>query len=200
MSEESKFNSKARQPIIPLYVEDIDFARSKEFVMNYDTNQAYIKKQDGTLIDICSSSSTFEYIKQYLLDNPDIILSVTITLNNTTDTIKETFNDIYNRIIKLDKREHLYAGSRTNGGPASTAEMVNHSITIEDYIKNIYNGSIERVVNISTLNLFRRSGGYVIGPMTAKKNFLLAKNKSYGFELPETGEEGQIFILLKDDI
>lgn len=198
----ARFNDEDRQPIIPLSMENIDLAKIKEFIINYKTNQAYIKKADGSLIDIYSSINVFEFIKQYLLNHPDVILDITIIdINGNTKTIRQTFDDICNQIIALQEKKYLYAGSKSDGGSANRAEKVNHNINFKKSNCNtVFNGLKDEILNIAELGLFRKSGGYINGPMIPKQKFILTEKISYGKKLPDTGEEGQFFILLIEDV
>ena len=194
-----------RQPIIPLSLENLQNARSKEFIFDYVNNIAYIKLADGTLFNITESESSLEFVNQYLEENPDLILQVTIKSEDEyaeDKTIEESVNYIYTLIQEFSKKEFKYAGSNTDGGPANRANKVNHSLSIKESSTSttLFNGEESRKVNITTIGLLKKTGGYVSGPMIPKKKFLLGENASYGFTLPKTGVEGQIFILLKEDI
>lgn len=198
---DKKFNSTGRQPIIALSLENVDIARIREFIIDYTQNKAYIKNENGDLLDISASDKLYEYLKDYILKHPDIILNVTIKISDEEQkTIQESFEYIYNSLKKLESKEYLYAGSITDGGPASIAEKTDHSITFTKSIDNkgSFDGSNDHILNISDDGLFRKSGGIVSGNMILKKKLMLSDNVSYGMELPETGEEGQIFVLLNE--
>lgn len=201
------FNKRDRQPIIPLSLEafsnDATLARAKEFIIDYVNSVAYIKIDNGSLLNITASESTLEFVKQYLLDHPEIILSITTTDNSgVTRTLQESFDYIYSQIVKLENKEYLYAGSTTDGGPANRAEKVEHGITIKETGSDstYFDGSDNKQSNISRLNLFSRSGGTLNGDMVPKKKFLLGEGISYGMTLPPTGVEGQVFILLREEV
>lgn len=194
-----------RQPIIPLSLENVQNARPKEFIFDYANNIAYIKLADGTLFNITESEASLEFVKQYLEENPDIILEVTVKSEDeseTDKTIQESVDYIYTLIQEFSKKEFKYAGSPTDGGPANRANKVNHAISFKESDSSItsFNGEESKKVNISTLGLFQKAGGIITGPMIPKKKFLLGENASYGLTLPKTGVEGQIFILLKEDV
>ena len=199
------FSVSDRQPIIPLSLEAISnnatLARAKEFIIDYVNNVAYIKIDDGSLLNI-TSKSTLEFVKRYLLDHPEIILSVTIVDNNNIRTLQESFDYIYSQIVNLENKKYLYAGSTTNGGSANRAEKVEHGITFKETgsSSTYFDGSDNKQSNISRLNLFSKSGGNLNGNMIPKKKFLLGENISYGMTLPKTGIEGQLFILLKEEV
>lgn len=197
---EGNFNSKGRQPIIPLSLENIDIARIREFVIDYTQNKAYVKNENGELLDISASDKLFEYLKEYLKNHPEIILNVTIIIpGEEQKTIQESLDYIYNAIIKLEQKEYLYAGSTTDGGPASIAEKTEHSISFTNSDNSeSFDGSDDHILNLSEDGIFKKSGGYINGDMIPKKKLMLADNVSFGMELPETGEEGQIFVLLNE--
>lgn len=198
-----KFEDKTRQPTIPLSLENVDLARAREFILDYTTQQAWIKNEKGELLNIFSSPDIFEYIKEYILKHPDMILSVIIRCTDGEkefeNTVELTLHDIYNKLYALITKEYNYAGSKTNGGPAVIAKKVNHSLNINTEDGTIfYNGENDESMDIKGEGLFKKTGGYVNGPMTALKTFLLAKNISYGLnaKFPENPEEGEVFIRL----
>ena len=194
---------KDRKPIIPLSLEYAQDARPKEFIFNYKNNTAYIKLADGSLFNITESETSIEYVKQYIRDNPDIVFDVVIKSDGDEDrTIQESIDHIYVLIQEFSKKEFKYAGSTTDGGPASNANKVNHSISIKESDDStvIFNGEDNEVVDIRRIGLFKKSGGYLSGPMIPKQKFLLGENATYGLTLPKTGVEGQLFILLKEDV
>ena len=196
-------NIKGRQPIIPLSLENADLARSKEFIFDFINNIAYIKLVDGTLFNVTESESSLNYVKQYLIDNPDIILNVVIKSEASDNkTFQESIDYIYDLLDKLEKREFNYAGSKTDGGPANKANKVNHSITLVSDSGSIeFNGEKSKSLDIGTATgLFKNTGGYINGPFIPKNKFLLANGFSYGKTLPTTGVEGQLFILLKEEV
>lgn len=204
-----RFDEKCRQPIIPLSIEDINIAKAREFVIDYKNNQAFIKINDGRLLSITESTNILEYFKQYLLNHPEILLSVTIIdEDGNTTTLQETFDDIFNKMTLLNKKEYLYAGSATAGGSASVTEKVNHSFTITDSggYREVFDSTQDKAIDIGSRNMFSKSGGFIDGSMLPKKKFLLKETKiqteikSYGMRLPDTGTEGQIFILLKEEV
>ena len=199
------FNIEDRQPIIPLSLDDVNLARSKEFIFDYTNNIAYIKLEDGSLFNITESETNLEFVKQYLKNNSDILLKVDIKIEGDHENNKnfqENIDHIYNLIDMLRRKEFKYACSSTDGGPANRADKVNHSLTVKEssISETLFNGEEDSKVNITNMRLLKKTGGIVNGPMIPKQKFLLAENSSYGFTLPETGVEGQIFILLKEDI
>lgn len=196
-------NFEGRQPIIPLSLEDVEDARLKEFIFDYTNNIAYVKLADGTLFNITESETSVQFVKQYLEENPDLILDVTVKSDSDEDkTIQESIDYIYTLIQEFSKKEFKYAGSPSDGGPANRADKVNNSISFKqsDVSTTSFNGEESQKVNITTMGLFKKTGGYINGPMIPKKKFLLGENVTYGLTLPKTGVEGQIFILLKEDV
>jgi hypothetical protein len=196
-------NFEDRRPISPLSLENIEDSRPKEFIFDYTNNIAYVKLADGTLFNITESETSVQFVKQYLDKNPDLILDVTIKSDLDEDkTIQESINYIYNLIQEIRKKEFKYAGSPSDGGPANRADKVNHSIDFKQSDASIvsFDGEESQKVNLTTAGLFKKSGGYINGPMIPKKKFLLSENITYGLTLPKTGVEGQIFILLKEDV
>lgn len=202
MPENTSFED--RQPIIPLSYEEVEKARPKEFVFDYTNNIAYVKLANGTLFNITESEASLQFVKQYLEDNPDLILGVTVKPEDGSDerTIQESVDHIYVLIQEFNKKEFKYAGSPADGGPANRANKVKNSISFVESSSSTtsFNGEESKKVNISTLGLLKKTGGYVNGPMIPKKKFLLTENATYGLTLPKTGVEGQIFILLKEDV
>lgn len=194
---------EGRIPISPLSLEDIENARPKEFIFDYANNIAYLKLVDGSLFNITESETSVQFVKQYLEEHPDLILDVIIKTNSDEDrTIQESIDYIYALIQELGKKEFKYAGSVSDGGPANRADKVNHSIDFKqsDVSEISFNGEESKKVNITTMGLLKKSGGYINGPMIPKNKFLLSENITYGLTLPKTGVEGQIFILLKEDL
>ena len=198
------FNINDRQPIIPLSLEDIDISRSKEFIFDYDNNIAYIKLSNGSLFNITESDTSLEHVKRYLEDNQDIILNVTIKSKDSEEyrTIQENVDYIYMLIQEFSNKKFNYAGSTTDGGNANSASKVSHSIKFikPDNSETTFDGSENVNIDLTKLNLFKKSGGRIDGPMKPMQKFLLGNGISYGSKLPNTGVEGQIFILLDENI
>ena len=201
-----EFNEKNRSPILPLSMENKELARNCEFVIDYNTNLIYAKNADGEFIDLIHSEATWNDISEYLKSTPDTLTSILIrTHTGEQKTIQETFAHIYATVLELSKKEYKYAGSETTSGIAYSAERLNSYLNIitpqEDNI--IYNGSEN--VSVEIKDVYTRSGGHINGDVDLLGKLILTMatsshpEGSYGTKLPETGVDGQIFILIETD-
>lgn len=192
------FEVKARLPVVPLSYDSRDLAKIREFIVDYTTGDAYVKTDSGELINICASKTTMENFAEYLKANPDIIANIIVrTPDGTEETIEATFAKFYEILDKIDTKSFLYAGSATDGGPATSAERLNHTLTIHEENKSSqYNGSANVSVDLS--NYYKKTGGEINGDVTIGELLILTEGQMYGTELPPTGTEGQLFFLIAD--
>lgn len=201
-----EFSETKRLPILPLEMENKELAKNCEFLIDYTTNIIYVKNIDGEFIDLIHSEATWEDIEVYLKSIPNTLTSILIqTPDGEWKTIQETFAYVYATVLELSKKEYRYAGSETVGGPAYNAKRLNSFLNIitpnSDNI--IYNGSED--TNIEIKDVYTRSGGNIQGDVDLIGKLILSMSTSdhpegsYGTVLPETGTEGQLFILIETD-
>lgn len=201
-----EFNEKKRSPTLPLSMENKELARKHEFLIDYSTNLIYAKNEDGDFIDLIHSKATWDDISEYLKKTPDTLTSILIqTPSGEQKTIQETFAYVYATVLELSKKEYRYAGSETVGGYAYSAERLNSYLNIitpqGDNV--IYNGSED--VSVEIKDVFMRSGGHINGDVDLLGKLILTMatsshpEGSYGTKLPETGVDGQMFILIETD-
>ena len=193
------FKNKARIPVVPLSYEYKDFAKIREIVVNYKTGDIYVCIDDGTLVNICASETTMQEFAKYLKDHPDILDDLLVTLpDGSQDILKNVLNKFYEMIKQIDDRTFDYAGSEYDGGPANSAEMLEHALTVTtDEESTIFNGTED--VSVDLTKYYHISGGPVTGPVELKNKLILTENEMFGPTLPATGEEGQLFFLMKSD-
>lgn len=197
MSDLYNFETKGRLPVVPLSYDHKDLAVAKEFIINYKTGSAYVCKENGEIINICTSEETMRIFAEYLQDNPNILANVTVVTNDGTFTITETLNKIYDFINEINGKSYKYAGSETDGGPAKVANKVAGTLTISGSgINQTFDGSANKTVDLSTL--FSKSGGEITGDVTLKKKLIVTRDQMYGTSLPTDGVEGQIFFLIQE--
>lgn len=192
------FNAKGRLPVVPLSYEFKDFAKVRELVVNYSTGDVYVKIDDGSLVNICASTTTMEKFAEYLKSNPDIINEITITTpDGEQDTIENTLNMFYTYIEELNNKSYLYAGSDTDGGSATSANRLNNTLTIqEDSGITEFDGSEDKSVDLT--KYYKTTGGEISGDVTLGDVLILSQDIMYGTELPAKGTEGQLFFLIVD--
>lgn len=192
------FNAKGRLPVVPLSYEFKDFAKVRELVVNYSTGDVYVKIDDGSLVNICASTTTMEKFAEYLKSNPDIINEITITTpDGEQDTIENTLNMFYTYIEELNNKSYLYAGSDTDGGSATSANRLNNTLTIqEDSGITEFDGSEDKSVDLT--KYYKTTGGEISGDVTLGDVLILSQDIMYGTELPANGTEGQLFFLIVD--
>ena len=191
------FETKGRLPVVPLSYEFVDLAKIRELIVNYSNGDVYVKTDSGDIVNIAASENIMKKFAEYLKNNPDIIANITVVTDNGSATIKDTFSEFYRILEKLDNKSFLYAGSATDGGPATEAERLLHSLRIiEDDITTEYNGSEDVEVHMD--KYYRRTGGEITGSVTLKDRLVLGSEYSYGTELPENGSEGQLFFLIEE--
>lgn len=192
------FKAKGRLPVVPLSYEFKELVKTREFIVDYSTGDAYVCTDSGELVNIAASDSTMEKFAEYLKNNPDLIGNITVvTPDGEQNTLIETFEKIFERIDALNNKSFLYAGSATDGGPATSAERLNHSLTvIEDDGTTTFDGTENVSINLD--KYYKNTGGEIYGDVTLLEKLILTENQMYGTELPATGEEGQLFFLIED--
>lgn len=201
-----EFNEEKRSPTLPLTMENKELARNCEFLIDYATNIIYVKNEDGKFIDLIHSEATWIDIMEYLKKTPDSLTSILIqTPDGEWKTIQESFAEVYAIVLELSKKEYRYAGSETVGGNAFLAKRLNSYLNIinTDGSNTIYNGSED--VSSEIVDIYPRSGGHIQGNVDLIGKLILTMSTdshpegSYGTELPETGVDGQLFILIETD-
>ena len=201
-----EFNEKKRSPTLPLSMENKELARKCEFLIDYTTNIIYVKNEDGEFIDLIHSEATWNDISTYLKTTPDTLTGIAIqNPGGEWKTIQESFAYVYATVLELSKKEYRYAGSETVSGNAFIANRLNSYLNIitpqGDNV--IYNGSEDASVEIK--DVYKRSGGHINGDVDLLGKLILTMcttehpEGSYGTELPETGVDGQLFILIETD-
>lgn len=199
-----EFNEEKRSPTLPLTMENKELARNCEFLIDYTTDIIYVKNEDGEFIDLIHSEATWEDIEAYLKSTPDSLTSILIqTPNGEWKTIQESFAIVYAEVLELSKKEYRYAGSDTVGGNAFSAKGLNSYLNIinTDSSSTIYNGSEDIISEIA--DIYPRSGGHIEGDVDLIGKLILTMATAdhpegcYGTELPETGVDGQLFILIE---
>lgn len=192
------FNVKARVPVVPLSYEFKDFAKIRELVVDYTTGDVYVKTDNGELVNICASRSNMEKFAEYLQSNPDIINDLIVTTpDGNQDTIENTLNMFYGYIEDLNNKSYLYAGSDTDGGSATSANKLNNTLTIQESgTATVFDGSSSKTVDLT--KYYKSTGGEISGDVTLGDVLILSENVMYGYELPASGTEGQLFFLLVD--
>lgn len=192
------FKAKGRLPVVPLSYEFKELVKTREFIVDYSTGDAYVCTDSGELVNIAASDSTMEKFAEYLKNNPDLIGNITVvTPDGEQNTLIETFEKIFERLETLNNKSFLYAGSATDGGPATSAEKLNHSLTvIEDDGTTTFDGTENVSINLD--KYYKNTGGEIYGDVTLLEKLILTENQMYGTELPATGEEGQLFFLIED--
>lgn len=199
-----EFSDKKRLPTLPLSFENKDLARKCEFLIDYTTNIIYVKNANGEFIDLIHSEATWEDVATYLKTTPDTLTSIIImTPTREQMTIQETFANVYAIVLELSKKEYRYAGSETVGGNAYSAKRLNSYLNIinTDGSNTIYNGAEDASSEI--VNIYPRSGGHIEGDIDLRSKLILTMltddhpEGCYGTELPETGVDGQLFILIE---
>ena len=192
------FNSKGRLPVVPLSYEFKDFAKIRELVADYETGDVYIKTDDGTLVNICTSKTTMEKFAEYLQTNPDVVGELIVTTpDGKQDTIENTLNMFYTYIENLNNKGYLYAGSDTDGGPAKVANKLTNSLNVHSDSGVVsFDGSKDQ--NVDLTDYYKNTGGEINGDVELGGNLILSENVMYGTELPAKGEEGQLFFLIVD--
>lgn len=193
-----KFKDTDRSPIIPLSFENKDLSRIKEFIIDYINNSAYIKTENGSYVNVLTSENTLNEVGEFIKSNPDMLLNAKIITSEGEKTIQESFSEIYATLIELSTKTFKYAGSDTNGGAAFSAERLNSFLTIKntDGTTTVYNGEANQTATIS--NIYSRSGGPISGDVSLKRRLILTEDVMYGTKLPDTGVDGQLFILLEE--
>ena len=193
-----EFNEKKRMPTLPLSMENKELARNSEFLIDYTTNIIYVKNTDGEFINLLHSEATLNDVAEYLKTTPEALTSIIIqTPDGEWKTIQESFAEVYAIVLELSKREYRYAGSETDSGNAFIAKRLNSylSITNTDGSTTIYNGSENASSEI--VDVYHRSGGHIEGDVDLKGKLILTEGITYGTKLPETGTDGQLFILIE---
>lgn len=199
MSNSYNFESKGRLPVVPLSYEFKDLAKAREFIVDYSTGDAYVCTDNGDIINICASKNTMEKFAEYLKRNPDIVANIIVkTTDGEEATLRETFDRFYEILNKLNNKSFLYAGSSTDGGAATSAEKLNHSLTVlEDDNSSEFNGSAD--IDIDLTKYYKNTGGEITGTVILMDSLIFTENQMYGTELPSTGTEGQLFFLISND-
>lgn len=201
-----EFNEEKRSPTLPLSMENKELARNCEFLIDYSTNLIYVKNEDGEFIDLIHSEATWNDVAEYLKTTPDTLTSILIqNPEGEWKSIQETFAYVYSITLELSNKKYRYAGSETAGGAAYTAKRLNSYLNIINHQGDniIYNGSEDASVEIK--DVYSTSGGNINGDVDLLGKLILTMSTdshpegSYGTKLPETGVDGQIFILIETD-
>lgn len=200
MDDLYNFNAKGRIPVVPLSYEHKELAVPREFILDYTTGDAYVCTESGEIINICLSDTVMEAFSEYLIQNPGIIANLTVVdENNNSCTVEESFFNIYQKLDELfiEINEFSYAEGTTDGGSATSAEKVNHQLTIKEAEwEKIFDGSEEVEVHLE--KYLEKAGGTVEGDLTLEKKLILEEGVTFGDTLPATGVEGELFFLLAD--
>lgn len=201
------FGTEARQPIIPLSLENLDLARAREFIIDYRNNKAYVKNKNGDLIDFANSSTVLQYLETYIEQRPTVILDcLIIERDGQKYSIRQSFIDIYNRMVALDNKEYYYAASDSDGGTALVTKKLTNSLRFMDDGNTVFtfdgSGSRPATFDINDdLKLFSASeGGEITGEVEVAKTITLANGVSFGTSFPSRPVEGQIFIRLTENV
>lgn len=192
------FKAKGRIPVVPLSYEFKDLVKSREFIVDYSTGDAYVCTDSGELVNIAASESTMKKFADYLKENPDLIGSITVVMpDGEQNTLITTFEKIFEQLEALNNKSFLYAGSSTDGGSATSAERLNHTLTIiEDDSTSEFDGSEN--VDIDLTKYYKNTGGEIYGDVTLLDKLIITKDEMFGTELPAAGEEGQLFFLIEE--
>lgn len=108
----AEFTATGRVPCVPLSYENKDLARPKELIVDYKIGNVYIKKEDGTLVDI--SASIKETILDHIQNDPEFSNNITITIDGDEYTLQTIIADHAAYIEQILKALGYYIDEETS--------------------------------------------------------------------------------------
>nr|DAE08611.1 MAG TPA: hypothetical protein [Myoviridae sp. ctwwN25] len=78
----AEFSATARIPTRPLSYDQLNLAENKELIADYNTGALYVKKADGTVVDV--SAAVKEVIIKEIQKDPNFSNNIQITINGDT--------------------------------------------------------------------------------------------------------------------
>ena len=76
---DQKMTATARIPCRPLSYENIDLAVAKELIVDYESGNVWVKKADGSVVDV--GSSVKEIVIEHIKEDPDIAQNIIINID-----------------------------------------------------------------------------------------------------------------------
>lgn len=95
----AEFTATARIPCRPLSYENNSLAQPKELLVDYESGNVWVKKADGSLVDI--GESVKEIVIQHIKDDPDFSQDITIVIDGENYELQTIVADQATKIEQI---------------------------------------------------------------------------------------------------